>query len=182
MFIIKKIPTPLPYREFSLLLRDAFAERKDAGLNFACASFDQEDVKNHLSNNAVVFGAYQDNVLVGMNVLNSIRDKFGIRFGTHELLAVANNVKHQGIGSALFKELVREAKSLKLDFILSDTAEQATSSIKYHEKNGFLIYGKSHYVGRTYDSVNFILPLTFKGRLLSSWIGRKILSTFFTHK
>lgn len=34
----KKLPHPLPYEELSMALKDAFKERLDAGLNFACAS------------------------------------------------------------------------------------------------------------------------------------------------
>lgn len=179
MTVIKKLKHPLPYDELSALLKDAYKERTDAGLNFACASFCGSDLKSHLSENAIIFGAYENNRLVGMNVLNSINQRLRIRYGTHEYLAVTNSKKRQGIGRSFLKEMVKEAKVCGLDFILSDTAVPAISAVKYHLNAGYKIYGHSHYSGRTYDSVNFILPLTFKGRLLSSPIGRKILGLLF---
>lgn len=182
MLKFSKISHPLPYSELVTLLKDAYSERLEAGLNFACASFDSEDLKKHLSENAIVFGAFKDGKLVGMNVLNSIRKKCGFKFGTSEFGAIATSHKRQGIGYRLFLERIKEARKQKLDFILSDTAVPATSAILYHKKVGFIEYGHSHYPGRTYESINFILPLTFKGRLLSNWLGRKILGRFFTHK
>lgn len=179
MAIVKKLKHPLPYDELSALLKDAYKERTDAGLNFACASFCGEDLRNHLSENAIIFGAYESNRLVGMCVLNSINNRYRIRYGTYEYLAVNNSKKRQGIGRDFFYEMVKEAKVCELDFILSDTAVPAISAVKYHLKAGFKIYGHSHYSGRTYDSVNFILPLTFKGRLFASPIGRKILGLIF---
>lgn len=181
MIEIKKLSSPLPYEDLAEVLRDAFKERTEAGLNFLCASFNGDDLKNHLSNNAVVFGAYHDNAIIGMNVLNSIREKYGIRFGTSEYGAIRSNYKRQGIGYALFKKRIQEAKQLGLDFILSDTAVSADSAVQYHKKVGFKIYGYSQYPNRTYLSVNFILPLTFMGYLLASWIGRKILGLLFTN-
>ncbi len=182
MIKIKKLTPPLPYDKLSAVLRDAFQERVEAGLNFACATFTGEDLKNHLSDNSVIFGVYQDDSLIAMNVLNSIRTKFGFTFGTEEYVAVISKAKRKGIGYALFKECIKEAQNLGLDFILSDTAVYANSAILNHKKVGFKVYGYSHYPGRVYESVNFIYPLTYKGRLLASRLGRKILSILFCNK
>lgn len=149
-------------------------------MNFACASFSGDDLKNHLSQDAVVFVAYKDDEIVAMHVLNSIRTKLGIKFATSEYVAVVDKAKHMGIGSALSRKITEESKAQGLDFILSDTAVGADSAIRYHKKEGYKVYGHSHYLERTYDSVNFILPLTLKGRLLASWIGRKLLGIIFS--
>lgn len=181
MVSIKKLLPPYPYKQLSCLLKDSYAERLKAGLNFACATFDEEDLKNKLSDNAIIIGAYTESEIVGFVILNNITHRYGLRYATHEYLTIADKAKHQGIASSLLKELKNTAELLKLDFILSDTAVQAASSVKYHLKNGFLPYGYSHYPGRNYDSVNYILPISIKGQILSTRIGRKILGRFFTH-
>ena len=156
-----------PYGDLATLLQDAFAERKYRGLNFACADFSAEDVRNNLSNNAIVIGAFDDNEsLIGMLVLNRISIKYNIRYATHEYLAVSSTAKRKGVGSALFKKLKKVAKQENIDLVLSDTAKEADSSVKYHLKNGFIIFGESHYHGRTYDSLNFVLPVSSLGKIL----------------
>lgn len=182
MLELRKLSHPLPYDALSSVLNDAFQERLDAGLNFACASFSGDDLKNHLSPDAVVFVAYMDDEIVAMNVLNSIRTKLGIKFATAEYDGVVSQAKHKGIGRVLSRERIKEAKNLGLDFIISDTAVGAESAMEYHKKMGYKVYGHSHYPGRTYDSVNYILPLTLKGQLLASWIGRRILGILFAKK
>ena len=177
--IVRALTNP-PFEEMVSLLHESFRERQLQGLNFSCASFTTEELKSHLSSDAIVFGAIDDEKLIGMLILNRQSVRKGIKFAYHEYLAVSSCVKRQGIGTALFVEMKRKAVSLGLDFVLSDTADKADSSVRYHLKNGFKIFGKSHYSNRTYDSYNFILPLSLRGKILSAFPFKYKLRQMFT--
>ena len=181
MLTIRKVSPP-PYQDIALLLQDSFAERLREGLNFSCAIYNEEDVKRSFSKATAIIGAYEESELIGIVMLNQVASKFGLRYATHENLAVASKSKGLGVASKMFLELCVTAKDNNLDFVLSDTAEGATSSVKYHLRNGFRLYGKRHFPGRNYNSVTFILPISWKGKLLSSWLGLKILRRFYANK
>lgn len=178
MLIIRNIITPQNHK-IANLLHDSFAERLRDGMNFSCATYLEDDVQRVFSKATAIIGAYEEDELVGVVMLNCVNTKVGFRYASHENLAVATKAKGKGVAGRMLKKLRMVAVENKLDFVLSDTAEGAKSSIRYHLKNGFLIYGKRHYPGRNYNSVTFILPITWKGRLLSSWMGRQILRLFF---
>lgn len=178
-----RIIEKLPYEEVVTLLHESFSERLEQGLNFACATFTCDELIKHISKNAIAIGAYDDtDKLVGIVFLNHIRQKFNgiIRYANHEYLAVSSTMKGRGVGTLLFKELKNIAKDLNLDFVLSNTADRAESSIRLHKKNGFITYGKCHYPNRTYDSYNFCCPISIKGRILSLFPFRLLLK--FLHQ
>lgn len=181
MLEIIKISTP-PFKEISQLLHDSFAERLKDGMNFGCATFTEDDVKRELSNATAVIGAYDNNELIGVVVLNYIIERFGLKYANHQFLAVASHAKGRGVASKMFAEVYNIARENQLDFIKSYTAEGAKSSISYHLKNGFKIIGKYHQEGRTYDSYVFLCPISWKGRILSSYPMRKIYSLFYRFK
>lgn len=151
-------------------------------MNFTCATYNEEDVKRVFSIALTIIGAFEDEEIIGVVMLNEVSSKFGFRFAKHENLAVASKAKGQGVASRMLTEVKKAALENNLDFVLSDTAESARSSIRYHLKNGFRIYGKRHFPGRNYDSITFILPISWKGRLLSSRLGRKVLGLLFANK
>lgn len=151
-------------------------------MNFMCATYQDDDVKKVFSKASVLVGAYENEELIGVVMFNEITSKFGIRYDSHENLAVASKAEGNGVASKMLTELKIAAVENKLDLVLSDTAECAKSSIRYHLKNGFRIYGKRHFSGRNYVSVTFILPITWKGRLLSSYFSRKVLGLIFANK
>lgn len=182
MLKIKQIFTPPPNHDIAVLLHDSFAERLRDGMNFSCATYNEDDVKNVFSKASSIIGSYEDEELIGVVMLNGVTSKFGLRYASHENLAVASKAKGKGVATKMFVELRKAAIEASLDFVLSDTAEGAKSSIAYHLKNGFMIYGKRHFPNRNYDSVTFILPISWKGRLLSCWLGRKLLGLIFANK
>lgn len=181
MLKIRQIITP-PNHDIAILLQDSFAERLRDGMNFTCATYNEEDVERVFSKASTIIGAYEEEILIGVVMLNGVTSKYGLRYASHENLAVASDVKGKGVASRMLTEVKNAAIEKGLDFVLSDTAEGAKSSIKYHLKNGFRIYGKRHFPGRNYDSVTFILPISWKGGLLSSWLGRKVLGQIFANK
>lgn len=146
----------LPFEDISLLLKDAFAERLEAGLNFRCANYSQEDVKRYFGGESWVILAFdEENKPIGMLKL-SIHKLGPFKFGTHGIVAVSSKMKGQGIGKNMFSYLEEIALTQNLAFIISDTAEQAISSVIYHEKMGFRQYAYKKYPNRTYRSLKFI--------------------------
>ena len=139
------------------LLHDAFAERIGQGIYFSCASFTPEDVKSVLTECGYLFLAYDhDNIPMG-TVMLLVSKKRQFIYGRHENLAVSSNFKRKGVGAALFNKLYDFADKLNLDFLTSVTAVNASSSVNWHKKRGFLIYSKNY--GEKYDSYSFVLPI-----------------------
>lgn len=163
-----------PYEEIVELIHESFKERIDAGLNFGCATYNADEYKAHTKDGHILV-AYNEGKVVGTVTLTAY-SKFGIRYGQYEYLAVSSAVKRMGIGRELAKELKCLSKQLKLAFALSDTAQEATSSIKFHISQGFKVIGNRHYEGRAYDSVFFILPINILGKILCCYPIRVMLS------
>ena len=85
------------------------------------------------------------------------RNKGGFRYVSHDNLAVSSLCKGKGVALNLFIEVLNVARREDYDFIASFTTTTADSSVRYHLKNGFVIYEKS--LGKGYDSYSFIYPL-----------------------
>lgn len=144
-----------PYEKISKLIRDSFKERLDCGLNFGCANFTANDLKEK-TKDSYVFVAFEQSDLVGTLTL-SVDDN---NIGFHEYLAVAPDCRgKKGISKMLFENLLLKSQELNLDYILSSTATRAQSSIKYHIKNGFKIYNYDSFKNTNYYSYLFIYPL-----------------------
>lgn len=148
-----------PYQELSSLLHESFRERLEANLNFGCATFTPEELKEKTSD-AYIVCYFDVNKPIAMGVL-TIKTKWGIRYGVFEFLAVSHEEKYRrkGLGSAVQRECVGVAKKLGLSFVTSSTAVEAVSSVRLHLKTGFEIYRKKHYRNRNYVSYCFIYPL-----------------------
>lgn len=148
----------------SQLLHESFAERRAQGIDFKCGTFSAQDVKNAIdrSGGGYLLVAEEDEKIIG-TVSFIKRDKGGYKYASHDNLGVSNVYKGHGVARALFGEFLRIAKENKLDFITSCTATKAESSILYHLKMGFVIWGKSYSKG--YNSYSFIYPIK-KFRLL----------------
>ena len=140
------------------LLFDAFAERREQGINFQCGTFSPKDVENEFSDKRgfLLLAINDTGIAVGtVSLIEHNKGKF--IYISHDNLAIASNCKGRGIASILFKEVLNIAEYQGYDFITSFTATIAKSSLAYHEKMGFIIYEKSF--GKDYDSYSFIYPL-----------------------
>lgn len=118
------------------LVHLAFAERKKQGLNFTCINYTIEDIKKK-AEGAWVFLAYDENKLVGCIFFHTYPDKGN--YGYIEVVSVHPDYKGMGIASMIFREVLNKAKTLGVDYVSSDTAVNAKSSVKWHLKNGFKI-------------------------------------------
>lgn len=147
-----------PIQVINRLLHDAFKERLDADINFDCASFSDEEYRA-LSSNGNIITIWNGDTIVG-TVYLGVHMRFGnLKCGFHEYLAVKSDIKKSGIGSRMQSMVMELANALDLDILLSSTAMPATSSVKWHRKNGFIPYKITHYEGRNYNSYNFIKPV-----------------------
>lgn len=165
------------FSNVSELLHDAFAERREQGINFQCGLFTPADVEAEFVNGGYLLLAVDDNnkTIGTVSLLNHSKGNF--RYLSHDNLAVSSNSKGKGVASRLFQEVLTVAKKDGYDFITSFTATTAVSSIGYHLKQGFVIYEKSF--GKDYNSYSFIYPLKKMGFMrckLLSWIVYMLLT------
>lgn len=144
------------FEEVSKVLHDAFEERLSQGIYFKCGSFSAKDVENEIANGGWLLVVKDGSDIVGTLSL-ILRKKGHDCYASHDNLAIASSQKGKGLAVLLFKEALKIAKENNLDFINSFTATKAESSVRYHLKVGFLIYGKSY--GKSRNSYSFIFPL-----------------------
>lgn len=146
------------FETVSKLLHNAFAERREQGINFKCGLFSAQDVENEFINRGgyLLLAINENEQIVGTVSLIE-RNKGGFRYVSHDNLAVSSLSKGKGVASSLFQEVLNVARREGYDFITSFTATTADSSVRYHLKNGFVIYEMTS--GKGYDSYSFIYPL-----------------------
>lgn len=170
--------TPLPV--LAMLLNRAFLERQQEGIGFSYATYTAEDLRKHV-NEGYYIVAYEGDSVVGMVALLQ-KERYGIKYTTHECLAVDPNMKNKGIASKMFAQFLEIAKNLKADFVISTTAENAKSSIRYHNKNGFKTFLFVSFPTTPYYSYCFIYPIR-KFRILKYSLFNKpilLISYVFT--
>ena len=146
-----------PYQGLVELLNNAFMERKQEGIGFSYATYTVEDLKRHIGEGYYLV-AYEEGKVVGMVTLLQ-KERYGIKYSTHECLAVDPTYKNKGVASKLFSRFLELARDVNSDFIISTTAEKAYSSIRYHKKNGFKTFLFVSFPSTPYYSYCFIYPI-----------------------
>ena len=148
----------MPDESMLELLHSAFRERIDQGINFGCATYSMEEYRKE-TRNAYLFVAYDEERPVGSITLK-IQNKLGFIYGSQKYVATVNHNKRSGIGTLLQNTIVEFAKENKCCFIVSATALNAESSVKWHIKNGFVPSYYKQFQDRNYSSVVFIYPIS----------------------
>ncbi len=123
-------------QEILNLVHLAFEERKTQGLDFTCIHYTLDDIRKK-AEGALVFLAYHECELVGCIFFHTYTKKK--KYGYIEVVSVHPDYKGMGIASIIFSEIIKKAEELQLEYIGSDTASTAKSSVKWHLKNGFRI-------------------------------------------
>lgn len=156
----------------SSLLHESFEERRSQGIDFKCGHFSADDVINEFRDRGgYLLIASEDDIIVG--TLSLIERKKGrFIYASHDNLAVSSSMKGKGVARRLFDEALRISKDKNYDFLVSFTAVNAISSVKYHRRVGFIIYSKNF--GVNYDSYSFIYPIKRFKELRSPIINRPI--------
>lgn len=146
-----------PYEKMRILLNSAFQGRKEEGIDFSYATYTVEQLKEHVGNGYYIV-AFENDTVVGMVVLIQ-KERYGIRYSTHECLAVLPSMSNMGIASLMFQTFLEVANQVDTNFIISTTAEKAYSSIRYHHKNGFKTFLFVSFPSTAYYSYCFIYPI-----------------------
>lgn len=172
--VIKKLEeTNVTYEEIVSLMHDSFKERLDQGLNFTSCTMSVEEFKKKYSDGVIIVGFDKEtNEMMAFYTFHLRMDKKNIPYGYLEQLAVSPKAKRGGIGSKMLAENCRIASSMGAKYMLSDTACGATSSVKWHYKNGFYTYELESYRSTNYWSYVFIKYLD--DSLKKSAIGLKL--------
>lgn len=161
--------SPFTYEDVVDLIHVSFDERLNQGLNFTCSSMSVEEFKNKMSDGIVIVAFdNESDQLLGTASTHIYKDKDNCVYGLNEYLAVHPSVKHRGIGSLLLNKRLSILQEQGAEYVISDTAVGAKSSVKWHLKNGFVIYGY-----RSFNSTNYYSYL-FRKQLVgkSKWDNR----------
>jgi GNAT superfamily N-acetyltransferase len=159
------VVVPLDQTSFSLkdvytLIQEVYKDRVDAGIDFTLSkiSFEEYEKKIH-QDNKMVFVLPKDNYLIGSAALAIRIDNGGRKYGGYSNAVVLKEYQGKGLGTKLFEARKRKAIECGCDYLSSSTAENATSSVRWHKKNGWLLYGYGKHLDSKYFSCFFRYPL-----------------------
>ena len=137
------------------LLHEAFQERLEQGLQFTRSFIAAEELSQLLANSIILVAVDTDtDLLAGMAALRLYDDDNG-KWAFLSDLAVRPQYKRRGIMTLLHKRIVEIAKSNNCEYIQSDTAVGAKSSVKWHLKNGYRKYDMCSFKATNYYSYIF---------------------------
>ena len=155
--IIKPLfKSPFSYDEVVNLLHESFKERLDQGLDFTCSTMSVESFKRRTKDSTVLVAWDKDtNQLLGTITVTLKADSKGYVYGYSENLAIISSAKRLGIGTKLLEELIIIVVNAGGRYILSDTAVEAESSVRWHLKNGFKIIALRSFSSTNYYSYIF---------------------------
>lgn len=156
--IIKPVnESPFTLGDVVDLMHRSFEERMNQGLHFTCSSLTVEQFQLR-TKNSIVLVAWNSatNVLLGTATVTLRKDKRGVTYGYHEYLAISPNAKRLGIGTKLLEErIIIIIINAGGEYVMSDTAVGAESSVRWHLKNGFKIIALRSFPSTNYYSYIF---------------------------
>ena len=154
----------ISWEELVDLFHEAFQERLDQGLNFTCSFFTPEDLERRSAGNVVLVAIDKDNnFLAGTAFVKIVKDNKG-PWAYLSNMAINSNYKRCGIGSKLEERRIEIARTNGCKYVISDTAAGATSSVKWHKKNGFYPFSL-----RSFGSTNYY-SIIFRKQLKHHWL------------
>ena len=119
-FILQNAPEA-SYEQLNDLLKTAFAERLDAGLNFAAAFHTTEHLKQYLADKTTfIIKDDKGNYLATMSY-NTKKDKIGVKYGELYHLAVHPSARRQGLPHQLFSLCIEGSKKEGAIYIKAHT-------------------------------------------------------------
>lgn len=159
--IIKQLhDTPISYAQITDLMHESFEERLQQGLNFTCSRMTESEFRAAMEKGTVFVAMDEDSgELLGTVTVTIKTDSKGRTYAYHEYLAVSPKAKHLGVATRLAEVWKVYARENGAQYVKSDTATRAESSVKWHLKNGFQIYGVKAFRTTNYVSYIFIMYL-----------------------
>jgi len=103
--------------------------------------------KNHIANNEPVLVAEIGDVIVGYATYGQFRERIGFQYSVEHSIYCHNDYKGKGIGKLLMNELIAHAKNSKSHTMVACIDAENHSSIKFHEKLGFMNVGQMKQIG-----------------------------------
>lgn len=148
----------IPFDALYPIMKDAFQERADQGLNFGCLSSSFDEFKTRLNKFTFLIArdADKNDKIIGFEKLDFVDDRL-----TCGLIAISPEYKRQGVGRLLFNTAEQLAKTNNCSYLLADTAVGAKSSVNWHKKNGFKIVGMKSWYNTNYYSYIFRKQLKY---------------------
>lgn len=143
------------------LLHESFEERLQQGLHFSCSYLTAEDLKKRSANSIVLTAIDIDSGNLAGTVSFDFYSKNNCCWAYHYNLAISPRYKRHGIATLLLDAGISIARERGCEYINSDTAVGAKSSVKWHKKNGFRIIGINSWAKGNYYSYIFRKQLVF---------------------
>lgn len=169
--------TDYTYEQIVDLMHDSFKERMEQGLMFTSCTMDVETFKRKYSDGVIIVGYNKENgellAFYTFHLFNEKRNK-NRKDGYLEQLAVSPKAKRTGIGTKMLDAILAIAQQIGATYMLSDTACRAVSSVRWHFKNQFLLYGLESYSSTDYWSRLFKLYLPKGSNTLSRRISCRL--------
>ena len=153
LFIRSLNDSPFSYSQVISLIKTAFKQWEETGLNSSLLKMTEEDLeKMALARIIVVAYDSQSLDLIG-TMTYSISKNNSSCYVSH--LAVDPRSSGRGIATQLYGFVLERIKKLGIAFVLSDTSVHAERSIKWHLKVGFKIIGLTSFQTNNYYSYIF---------------------------
>ena len=166
LLILRWEDTRYTLAEIVDLIHSAFRERAEQGLNMGGITISMEELETILQD-AVMYVAEQNGKPVGILTARYVkRETRGKpeQYCHLGYVAVSPSVKRGGIGGLLLNRLEEDAKKQECRYIISNTAESASSAVAWHIKHGFKRIKYTKWKSRNYPSIIFRKELTLSFR------------------
>lgn len=158
MVIIDRLDSsPFSCDDVVQLMHRSFEEHIKEGLFFTCSSLTVSQFVDNTRKGLVLVAWDTTDItsLLGTATVTLKRDKHNVVYGYHEYLAINPSAKRLGIGTRLLKACISIISKAGGEYVMSDTAVGANSSVKWHKKNGFKIVGLESFASTKYYSYLF---------------------------
>lgn len=183
MILIKELSeTDFTLNDIHEFIKTVYEKRADDGIHFQALSKPTESIEQRINDNhGIVFVAVdeQSQELLGTGTILFHNDDNQIPYAGFILAAVRPDAQGRGIGHLLRQRREKCAKEMGCHYIISSTASNAESSIKYHLKNGAKKYGFSSSKNSDYYSIIFRKDIvsSYKGSTLYCFIRYHLTKT-----
>jgi phosphinothricin acetyltransferase len=94
-----------------------------------------------------VIVAEMERLVVGWGALSAYHARAAYRYTVEDSVYVEEGYRHRGIGSALLRDLLTRARTLRLHAIIACIDVEQDSSITLHEKYAFTQVGRFSQIG-----------------------------------
>lgn len=159
MVTIKELnETKYTLQDVFSLIKEVYGQRAEEGIHFQALSKTAEEMEQRIrQNSGIVLVAIDDQTgeLIGTGTVLLHTDKQGQRFAGLVLAAVRPNAQGRGIGKLIWQRRLDCARERGCAYIVSCTAENATSSVMQKIKCGAKKYGFSPSRNSDYYSIHF---------------------------